>query len=90
MLYKHDSPTNELTAARAHYAMKWGYRAQTVLMLATIGFIAAAPKKDALGNILSTMAIGLCVLNIAIGSEAAQWHQRAAEEHSLRAKECIE
>jgi hypothetical protein len=87
--FQHDDVSNEENAARAHYAMKWMYRAHNVLLLTAAVSLLLAPKKDRADRILSTAAVLTCGLGVWINGEAGQWHQRAAEEHERRAHETL-
>jgi hypothetical protein len=83
--YQHDDKVNELNAAKAHYSMKWMYRAHNVVLLALSAAFILAPKKDRTDRVLVAAAVTGASLGLWINSEAAQWHQRAAEEHTRRA-----
>jgi hypothetical protein len=43
MKFQHDSYENEQNAGRAHFAMKWGYRAHNVLLIAIQLYVVLLP-----------------------------------------------
>jgi hypothetical protein len=82
MKFQHDSYENEQNAGRAHFAMKWGYRAHNVLLIAIMLYVAACP----IAKLLIALVLLLCSLGIWINGEAAQWHARATDDHYARAE----
>jgi hypothetical protein len=95
MKFQHDSYENEQNAGRAHFAMKWGYRAHNVLLMAIVIGLTCIPMvrhkyaDDPLWswvNVLVLVNVFVSLLGIWINGEAAQWHARATDDHYARAE----
>lgn len=79
--FQHDSLANEENAARAHFAMKWGYRAHNALLMAIQLYVVLLT----LPLWLKVIGVVLLSLGIWINGESAQWHARATDDHLGRA-----